>query len=109
LRKKSPELLQLATKRYAKLHESRLRDHTWMIANYSSGRDFNYVFPPERLLFSAAVDSVEIANMLDLFLNRVVSLRQLLTPKFLLQVVWVRLKQMLFGRPVWSNTSVERG
>ncbi|ACE84257.1 FAD-dependent oxidoreductase [Cellvibrio japonicus] len=109
LKAQSPTHLRQALARYTQLHETRLRGHTWMISNYSSGRDFNYVFPPERLLFAAAVDSPEIARVLDLFLNRVISLRQLITPKFLLHVLWVRLRLLLLGRQPWLNTSAERG
>lgn len=108
LQKRSPALLRTALKRYSEIHEIRLRGHAWMISNYSSGRDFNYVFPPERLIFSAAVDSPEVAKVLDLFLNRVIGLRQLMTPTFLCRVIYVKLKSAWFGRQLWPQVSAGR-
>lgn len=84
--------LNRALRKYNKIHIKKLKWHTWMISDYSSGRDFNFAFPPERLIFSAAVNNVKIANQLDLFLNRVVGFEILLSPSLVLSAVVSSLK-----------------
>jgi len=97
-RRESPATIAAAVRRYERLHARRLRVHAWMISSYSSGRDFRRLLPPERPLFAAAVHCQDVADTLDLFLNRVIGLRQLLAPRMVAAIVGHLLHRHLSGR-----------
>ena len=105
LKSESSVALEISLQSYLKKHQRNLRGHAWMISNYSSGRDFNYVFPPERLLFSAAVHRQDIADLLDLFLNRVIGFKKLISPALVFGIILYKFQQY-FGSP---NRKSDRG
>jgi 2-polyprenyl-6-methoxyphenol hydroxylase-like FAD-dependent oxidoreductase len=61
------ESLEQGLERYRRRHARRLRGHTAMITDYSSGRRLN---PGERMLFSAAARDERMARTLEAFGSR---------------------------------------
>lgn len=82
-----PIALLNSVRDYENIHKKKLKEHEFIISSYSSGREFNYIFPPERAVLSSAVYDQKVANKLDLFLNREVNLSDLITFSFLARLV----------------------
>jgi len=83
--------LQSGLKAYTKKHRRQLRGHIFVVADFSRRTDFNLL---ERLMFSAAVNDVELARHVNLFGGRITSLRQFLAPRAVLRALWTNLKQI---------------
>ncbi|MDI9848573.1 NAD(P)/FAD-dependent oxidoreductase [Rhodoblastus sp. 17X3] len=74
---------------YARTHRSKLAAHEFLICDYSTGRDYNFV---ERLMYSAAARDSVCADQLLAFGARCITVGQFLSPKALARAAWVNIR-----------------
>jgi hypothetical protein len=94
--------LRRSIKRYEKWHHSAVGGHVALISSYSSCRGFRSVYPPEKLFFSAGVKDPVVADHIDAYLNRVITIRRTLLSAVTLRAMWVNAKDY-FGRHLASG------
>ena len=70
---------------YARLHKKRLSGHEFLICDYSTGRDYNFI---ERLMYSAAARDPICGDHLLAFGARSIGVGQFLSPKALARAAW---------------------
>ena len=79
---------------YARLHKKRLSGHEFLICDYSTGRDYNFI---ERLMYSAAARDPICGDHLLAFGARSIGVGQFLSPKALARAAWVNVRHVLGG------------
>jgi flavin-dependent dehydrogenase len=77
---------------YAKRHKSELAGHEFLISDFSTGRDYNFI---ERLMFSAAARDPVCADHFLAFGTRCIGVGAFLSPKAIARAAWVNARDAL--------------
>ncbi|MDR3448658.1 MAG: NAD(P)/FAD-dependent oxidoreductase [Alphaproteobacteria bacterium] len=91
--------LDKALAAYAQRRKSELAGHEFLISDYATGRDFNFI---ERLMFSAAALDPACADNLSAFGQRCITANAFIGPKNLARAAWVKARHAI-GSPAQNR------
>jgi len=89
--------LDRALSAYAKRHRTELAGHQFLIADFSTGRPFNFL---ERLTFSAAARDPICADTFAAFGGRCIGVSRFLRPAALARAIWVNARYAFSTSPM---------